>query len=175
MGSTWLKKVPSRERYVTRMAGMPLPVLVAVAQIHGSIPRKAVPMARASLVPASRSDRCRRDNATIRAAGTANSTISEEAQNPSPPAAPSIAQSISRSAPSSRAFWAMRSASSKRTRPSTMVTSCNPYSRVEFHSEDSDQMKLSTAATTAAAGRNSRSPMRQTSTEPRGPRAPGWR
>ncbi len=47
-----------------------------------------------------------------------------------------------------------------------MVTSCNPYSRVEFHSEDSDQMKLSTAATTAAAGRNSRSPMRQTSTEP---------
>ena len=71
MGSTWLKKVPSRERYVTGDAGMPLPVRVAVAQIHGSIPVKAVPMASATLVPASRSDRWRRDNATITAAGTA--------------------------------------------------------------------------------------------------------
>ena len=54
-----------------------------------------------------------------------------------------------------------------------MVTSCNPYSRVEFHREDSDQMKLRTAATTAAAGRKSRSPMRQTSTEPTSAKSAG--
>ena len=47
-----------------------------------------------------------------------------------------------------------------------MATSCNPYSLVEFHRDDSDQIQLSTAATTAAAGWNNRSPIRQTRTEP---------
>ena len=51
-------------------------------------------------------------------------------------------------------------------RPRTMVTSCSPYSLVEFHREDSDQIQLSTAATTAAVGWNKRSPMRQTMIEP---------